>query len=248
MSERTKITSFETNDAKVSSTLYAFILDVVKDSQLFVIGKQLFKPKAEKSDDILVMLDGLNYTYTDCIAIINLRKKFVRSITNDQSKIEELDKLWDLFAYMIYVVQTDKFCVTEDKWLTLSKQFGNDYLRMFTGVQLTSYLHTLIFHTGHFIQRYQCLFKYANFGIECRHKIIKKLIKASNHHFNYKLYRDILIQCYNWGNDTSTYVSNHKWTASEVVAPSKVHIGGKSYRTVGGTKSYFHLKKSTSLQ
>eukprot|EP01133_Synstelium_polycarpum_P019719 gene19719-23622_t len=223
-----------------TTSLYAFTLGVVVVSQRLVTEIDTVSPATALVTQTahmreITMLEGLNYTYTDCISIINLRQEF-------------LDKLWDLFAYMMHVVQTDKYSVTEDKWLTLSKEFGNNYLTMFNGVQLTSYLHTLIYHTGYFIHKYGCLFKYANFGIECRHKIIKKLIKASNHHFNYKLYRDILVQCYNWrGNDTSTYVSNHKWTASEVKPPVHVYIARKQYRTIGGTGSYFHLKKSSQL-
>eukprot|EP01133_Synstelium_polycarpum_P014351 gene14351-16933_t len=228
-------------NTEASECAKRFIVFVKKNKISF------FKPKAEKSNSVLTMLDGLSYTYTDCIAFINLRKEFVRTITNDESKIEELDNLWDLFAYMVSMVQTDQYHVTEENWLKLSKQFGRDYLEMFTGAQITSYMHTLIYHTGKYIKLYGCLFKFANFGIECRHKIIKKLIKASNHHFNYRLYKDVLIQCYNaHGNDTNEEMidtSKRTWTAAEVQSPTSIYVNDVKYSTKGGNKTYFSKKK-----
>eukprot|EP01133_Synstelium_polycarpum_P012981 gene12981-15262_t len=216
-----------------------------------------FKEPYSQTKHTFFSLKRVSFNYVDCIKIINKRSDFIDCATGINadgqhiaspptvlnleeqayfnSQVERSKKLrhtWDLFAYMIYATQQDDLVINRENWKCLGLEFGQSYL-----ANVYPY----------------ALERLANFGLECRHKFVKRLVKASNHHFNYRLYRDTLIKCYLWTSSRSQEMkqqstskdvdlhTNHRWATSQVEKPSAIIINGISY------VNYFNKRPSNVI-
>ncbi|GAM26124.1 hypothetical protein SAMD00019534_092990 [Acytostelium subglobosum LB1] len=192
----------------------------------------IYKSKVIDDDTVETIVEKISFTYSDCMIIINNRAEFIDCLTDDATLKKELSELWEVYAYLVWAIErSEEVYVTDQKWLTISKVFAEKYRLLFPQATITSYMHCFVFHVGQFTGLLKMsLDRMANFGIECRHKIVKLLVKRSNHHWDDVLFGKLLMKCYHWydkqGKDTRSQdesdatqhllTKRHKWATSIV--------------------------------
>ncbi|KAM9977893.1 hypothetical protein ACTFIR_011770 [Dictyostelium discoideum] len=194
-------------------------IDVVKR-----MGITIFKSNSCKS--VCDVIDTFSFTFTDCVKLLNGRDKILKVLC-DEDVIDDYIQLWNMYSFFLSSLQTNKYQITKEKWLEVGSEFTENYLKLFDGVQWTSYFHCLCTHTGEWIEKIQDVpfCAWANFGIESRHKHIKMAIKESNHKFDQlSTYENTLVKCYNNKNGE---IKEHGWCKSTFDPPPELFFGGK---------------------
>ncbi|KAM9993269.1 hypothetical protein ACTFIZ_011235 [Dictyostelium cf. discoideum] len=163
------------------------------------IGVGLYR-SLESVKTLSELVDLINLTYGDCVKVVNHREKILYAIClQDKSLFERLKVVWDLYAFMLWALEQDNLKITKDSWLRVSLTFSKYYKETFPDANFTTYFHELIHHVYIWVEEYRfSLFRLANFGIECRHKIVKSIVKRSNHHFYSSIfYKSLIVQSWN---------------------------------------------------
>lgn len=74
--------------------------------------------------------------------------------------------------------------ITEDEWISKARVFAQNFTVIYSGEDVTPYLHIFVYHLGYFLSVLGCVEKFANYATEGRHRYNKRLIITSTNGFS----------------------------------------------------------------
>ncbi|ELR23713.1 uncharacterized protein ACA1_073570 [Acanthamoeba castellanii str. Neff] len=119
---------------------------------------------------------------SDCLHILSNYEQFFKEIEksakDDETrlKISSTRRVWELYYPLVCLTAQATVNISEEEWLTRAREFGQAFVDAYQAEDVTTYIHIFVFHFGFFLDKYNGLEKFANYALEGKHSVIKRIL------------------------------------------------------------------------
>ncbi len=108
--------------------------------------------------------------------------------TSDQDTLQKLSRsklVWERFYPLACLSTQAHINISEEEWKAQGRSLGQAFVAAYTQEDVTTYLHIFVYHYGYFLATYDGIEKFANFDLEGKHSVIKRILAHSTSGFSY---------------------------------------------------------------
>lgn len=108
--------------------------------------------------------------------------------TNDEGdldRIHKAKKVWELFYPLACLSAQARVSISEADWLKEARAFGEAFVDANEPEDVTTYLHIFVYHYGFFLATYNGIEKFANYALEGKHSVVKRILAFNTARFSY---------------------------------------------------------------
>lgn len=104
--------------------------------------------------------------------------------TATRTKITKAEEVWSIFYGLATIACQARVNITEEEWRKRARAFGKLFTSTYQGRNTTPYMHIFIYHLGFFLEQYQGVEKFANYALECKHRVNKIRMRGGTNGFS----------------------------------------------------------------
>src|SRR3989344_4371557 len=101
------------------------------------------------------------------------------------NRVKKARKVWQLFYPLACLTVQARVEITAKEWKKMAIKFGKVFVDVYPREDVTTYIHIFVYHYGYFLEHYHGLEKFANFALEGKHSVVKRILARGTSHFSH---------------------------------------------------------------